>query len=40
MKAKGDVAGAVEWYRASRGINQELVNLRPDSLEWQVSLAA
>ncbi|MDB4909306.1 MAG: pknB 2 [Gemmatimonadetes bacterium] len=39
-QAKGDVAGAVEWYRASRGINQELVNLRPDSLEWQVSLAA
>jgi len=39
-QAKGDLAGAVEWYRASRGINQELVNLRPDSLAWQVSLAA
>ena len=38
-QAKGDLAGAVEWYRASRGVNQELVNLRPDSLNWQVSLA-
>ena len=38
-QAKGDIAGAVQWYRASRGINQELVNLRPDSLDWQVSLA-
>jgi eukaryotic-like serine/threonine-protein kinase len=38
-QAKGDLAGAVEWYRASRGINQELVDRRPDSLNWQVSLA-
>jgi serine/threonine protein kinase len=39
-QAKGDLAGAVEWYRASRGINQQLVDLRPDSLPWQVALAA
>jgi serine/threonine protein kinase len=39
-QAKGDLAGAVEWYRSSRGINQELVDLRPDSLPWQVALAA
>ena len=38
-QAKGDLAGAVEWYRASRGINQQLVDLRPDSVPWQVALA-
>jgi serine/threonine protein kinase len=38
-QAKGDLAGAVEWYRASRGINQQLVDLRPDSVPWQVALS-
>jgi eukaryotic-like serine/threonine-protein kinase len=39
-QAKGDIAGAITSYRASRAINQELVTLRPDSLTWQRALAS